>query len=151
MTTDLTWVLNFWLILVLCLTITKLVGTQRLQPCSWSKHSGGFGEQSLREWSGWPWGILSQKSWTSYINYFIICWKCRQCPLAIIMLDYCNNGTAHIVSRFFIIWAIGEGILSPFNSVTQSCPTLRPHELQHARPPCPSPTPRVCSNSCPSR
>ena len=29
--------------------------------------------------------------------------------------------------------------------------TLRPHGLQHARPPCPSPTPRACSNSCPSR
>ena len=28
--------------------------------------------------------------------------------------------------------------------------SLRPHELQHARPPCPSPTPRVHSNSCPS-
>ena len=26
---------------------------------------------------------------------------------------------------------------------------LRPHELQHARPPCPLPTPRVYSNSCP--
>ena len=26
----------------------------------------------------------------------------------------------------------------------------RPHGLQHARPPCPSPTPRVYSNSCPS-
>ena len=25
----------------------------------------------------------------------------------------------------------------------------RPHELQHARPPCPSPTPGVHSNSCP--
>ena len=28
--------------------------------------------------------------------------------------------------------------------------SLRPHESQHARPPCPSPTPGVCSNSCPS-
>ena len=28
--------------------------------------------------------------------------------------------------------------------------SLWPHELQHARPPCPSPTPRVHSNSCPS-
>ena len=27
---------------------------------------------------------------------------------------------------------------------------LQPHELQHARPPCPSPTPGVHSNSCPS-
>ena len=28
--------------------------------------------------------------------------------------------------------------------------SLRPHRLQHARPPCPSPTPRVHSNSRPS-
>ena len=28
--------------------------------------------------------------------------------------------------------------------------SLRPHELQHARPPCPSPTPGVHPNSCPS-
>ena len=27
--------------------------------------------------------------------------------------------------------------------------SLRPHGLQHARPPCPSPTPGVYSNSCP--
>ena len=27
--------------------------------------------------------------------------------------------------------------------------SLRPHELQHARPPCPSPTPGIYSNSCP--
>ena len=39
-----------------------------------------------------------------------------------------------------------------FSSVAQLCPTLslRPHELQHARPPCPSPTPEIHSNSCPS-
>ena len=28
--------------------------------------------------------------------------------------------------------------------------SLRSHEPQHTRPPCPSPTPRVYSNSCPS-
>ena len=27
--------------------------------------------------------------------------------------------------------------------------SLQPHGLQHARPPCPKPTPRVYSNSCP--
>ena len=27
--------------------------------------------------------------------------------------------------------------------------SLWPHELQDAKPPCPSPTPRACSNSCP--
>ena len=35
------------------------------------------------------------------------------------------------------------------SSVTQSCPTLCNHGLQHAMPPCPSPTPRVHPNSCP--
>ena len=36
-----------------------------------------------------------------------------------------------------------------FSSVAQLCPTLC-DELQHARPPCPSPTPRVHPNSRPS-
>ena len=28
--------------------------------------------------------------------------------------------------------------------------SIQPHGLQHARPPCPSPSPGACSNSCPS-
>ena len=36
-----------------------------------------------------------------------------------------------------------------FSSVAQSCPTLWPHELQHARPTCPSPTPGVHPNPRP--
>ena len=36
------------------------------------------------------------------------------------------------------------------SSVAQLCPTLWPHELQHTRPRCPSQTPGVYSNSCPS-
>ena len=45
-------------------------------------------------------------------------------------------------------------IKSVFSSVQFSrsvvSDSLRPHELQHARPPCPSPTPGVHANSCPS-
>ena len=41
-----------------------------------------------------------------------------------------------------------------FSSVQFSCSvmsdSLRPHGLQHTRLPCPSPTPRACSDSCPS-
>ena len=37
-----------------------------------------------------------------------------------------------------------------FSSVAQSSDSLQPHELQHARPPCPSPTPGVYPNSCAS-
>ena len=39
---------------------------------------------------------------------------------------------------------------SGFSSVAQLCLTLQPHESQHARPPYPSPTPGVHSDSCPS-
>ena len=44
-------------------------------------------------------------------------------------------------------------IESKFSSVHFSCSvvsdSLRPHGLQHARPSCPSPNPRVYPNSCP--
>ena len=46
---------------------------------------------------------------------------------------------------------VSDPLPSCFNccySVTQSCPTLHAHGLQHARLPCPSLSPGVCSNSC---
>ena len=50
--------------------------------------------------------------------------------------------------------ALAGGFFTSFSSVQFSCSvvsdSLRPYELQHARPPCLSPTPRVFSNSCPS-
>ena len=42
-------------------------------------------------------------------------------------------------------------VLLQFSIVVKSCLTLRPHELQHTRPPCPSPTPGVYPKSCPLR
>ena len=46
------------------------------------------------------------------------------------------------------------GLFSQFSSVQFSrsvvSDSLRPHESKHARPPCPSPIPRVYPNSCPS-
>ena len=45
-----------------------------------------------------------------------------------------------------VLWKSGF----QFNSVALSCPTLRPHGLQLSRPPCPSPTPGVYSDSRPS-
>ena len=46
----------------------------------------------------------------------------------------------------WLVWFL----LLQFSSVTQSCPTLWPHESQHTRPPCPSQTPGVHPNSCAS-
>ena len=46
---------------------------------------------------------------------------------------------------------LGHMLFSVCISSVQLLSRVRPHGLQHARLPCPSPTPRACSNSCPSR
>ena len=48
---------------------------------------------------------------------------------------------SHLGSLFCFIFKLSCSVLSD---------SMRPHGLQHARPPCPSPTPGVYSNSCPS-
>ena len=57
----------------------------------------------------------------------------------------------HIAINNITIWpnnaATGHSVQFSCSVVSDS---LWPHESQHARPPCPSPTPRVHSNSCPS-
>ena len=40
-------------------------------------------------------------------------------------------------------------VITQSSSVAQSCPTLWPHEPQHARPHCPSPTLGIHPNPCP--
>ena len=60
-----------------------------------------------------------------------------------------------MASRLITSWQVyGETVETVadfiFSSVQYSCSvvsgSLLPHELQHGRPPCPSPTPRVYSN-----
>ena len=54
------------------------------------------------------------------------------------------------LSSLKTIWMFKKSlrdIISSVHSVMSD--SLRPHESQHARPPCPSSTPRVHSNSCP--
>ena len=51
------------------------------------------------------------------------------------------------------IFTVALFIIAKFNSVQFShsvSDSLQPHESQHTRPPCPSPTPVVYPNSCPS-
>ena len=49
------------------------------------------------------------------------------------------------------VWRFLKKLKLPSVQITHSVvsDSLRPYRLQHARPPCPSPTPRDCSNSCP--
>ena len=59
-----------------------------------------------------------------------------------------------LAGRFFTTSATWDAHLDCISSVQFShsvvSDSLQPYESQHARPPCPSPTPRACSNSCPS-
>ena len=54
----------------------------------------------------------------------------------------------------YLFWLILSELKNQFSSVHFSrsvvSNSLQPHELQHARPPCPSPTPGVHPDSCPS-
>ena len=65
------------------------------------------------------------------------------------LLDYSSIFERLGYFYFFIL----ENLMC-ISSVQFSCSvlsnSLQPHELQHGRPPCPSPTPVVHSNSCPS-
>ena len=61
-----------------------------------------------------------------------------------------HSSKASILQRsaFFIPQLSHPYMSVQFSSVARSCPTLQPHEPQHARPPGPSPTPRIHLNPC---
>ena len=69
------------------------------------------------------------------------------CPLTFIRLIFfftLSFGSASDFTRNYL----GKRFFFSFSSVASD--SFRPHGLQHARLPCPSPTPGPCSNSCPS-
>ena len=69
--------------------------------------------------------------------------------LFLLLPEWRRDSTEFAFSR-----AVYFSLLHYSASVQFSCSvvsdSLRPHESQHARPPCPSPSPRVHPNSCPS-
>ena len=75
----------------------------------------------------------------------------------LVPLPFLNPALTAGSSRFMCCWSLAWRILS-ITSLTClvqfSCSvmsgSLQPHESQHARPPCPSPTSGVYSDSCPS-
>ena len=66
-----------------------------------------------------------------------------------LIFPFYNNYKEHLLSTYFETDSI-LNVLSVQFSCSVLSDSLWPHELQHARPPCPSPTPGVHSNSCPS-
>ena len=53
-----------------------------------------------------------------------------------------------VAATYWLLWIILLSTVQFSCSVVSD--SLRPHESQHTRPPCPSPTPEVYSNPCPS-
>ena len=78
------------------------------------------------------------------IHYIIFI---RRMKKALLLWKLCTPMSPHSVSSRSLIPAFRSNTLLLFSP--QSCPTLRPHGLQHPRPPCPSSSPRACSDSCP--
>ena len=72
-------------------------------------------------------------------------------PLLVLFLAFRGRGSAArtlLTEELLCVQAEWGSV--QFSSVAQSYSySLQPHESQHARPPCPSPTPGVHSNSCP--
>ena len=78
-------------------------------------------------------------------------WACTQCLLYIYIYIAFKNILFHYgLSQDTEYSSLCYTISSVQFSRSVVSDSLRPHELQHARPPCPSPTPRVYPNPWPS-
>ena len=105
---------------------------------------------------------LSCRLWDSPKWYFPLWIDCKKAQIRVCATHthfvYSLYSQFHLTSLAFLsfyslkLFYLIELCVSSdqIRSVAQSCPTLRPHESQHARPHCPSPTPRVHSDSRPS-
>ena len=107
----------------------------------------------------------------NFLRYVYELYDCYHGVSLLLKTDICFFFSFHFVgiTDLFLLRSSGTSILQqwilnifdgdqPLSTFTHylvqfSCSvvsdSLRPHELQHARLPCPSPTPGVCSNSCP--
>ena len=85
--------------------------------------------------SGLKWTGMDE--FNSYDHYIYYCGQ--EC--------HGRNGVALIVNKRVQNAVQFSSVQFTHSAMSDS---LRPHESQHTRPPCPSPTPRVHSDSCPS-
>ena len=63
--------------------------------------------------------------------------------------EHLGQGFSDLSFSWFSRWSLNRSLSSLQFSHSVKSDSLRPHGLQHARPPCLSPTPGVYSNSCP--
>ena len=98
------------------------------------------------------WNSSTQPSWTHPKVMFLLSWFWMLCSKGV-------HSSCKIPKETLQKWPLNSQVevwkpFINFISVQFSCwvlsDSLRPHESQHARPPCPSPTPGVHSDSRPS-
>ena len=98
------------------------------------------GERSKKKWSTKLEGLL--KNFTTCLNNHDRVYSGHFAQI----MEFCPvHSSKKVLSRY---WACSCQIVSQFSHSVMSN-SLQPHGSQHTSIPCPSPTPRVCSNSCP--
>ena len=114
----------------------------------------GMGEGVVRELGVDMYTLLYFK-WIANKNSLYSTENSAQCCVTAWMVgSFRENGSMHVYGwvPLLFTWNCHNVVNWPSVQFSHSVvsDSLRPHEPQHARPPCPSPTPRVYSNSCPS-
>ena len=102
--------------------------------------------QSIIFWLPFSWKVSSQCCCAikSHTFFPLRAWTFSSC---LRHLQSCWNQCVVFIFES-LVWFLSQ---LPVNQFSRSVSDpLRPHRLQHARLPCPSPTPGACSNSCPS-
>ena len=101
-------------------------------------------------WLEESWRLGEEKFWFDAHFEFLL----LKCPMLWLCDHYYSLLKGFVLAHFCMTTSLLLSSQYWSSSVQFSCSvmsdSLRPHESQHSRPPCPSPTPRVYSNSCPS-
>ena len=105
----------------------------------------------------WVWGLFLHgllKQFNTHTCVFIrkpkkiVAYYAFSSPSLLLLKNYILEIISYTcIERFYCV--NGALLISVLFSRSVVSNSLRPHEPQHARPPCPSPTPGVYPNSCP--
>ena len=108
--------------------------------------SWGRKELDMTDWLNW-----TEKKEITQNTQICTCWPSYCTPDQFYFLGLQNIYRQWLQPQNEKILLLGRKVMT--NLVQFSCPvmsdSLQPHELQHTRPPCPSPTPGVHPNPCP--